>query len=354
MSKTCLESTKRNNYIDFLKGTAILLVVVGHCIQYGSGHVYVLEEEFFNNSLYKLIYSFHMPLFILISGFLFAYSCEKYNTKKFIWNRIKSLCVPILCWGGIDFLIALNERSINKVDLVLVKLGISSILSTLWFLWAILFCSSICYLIKIRFNDNIYIHFGILIFLMIVPELYFLALAKFMYPYFVAGYYFNKKGLYSGQALLTNKKGYLFLGIIYLGLYSLFNRNSFVYITGISIFGKNSLKTVVEQLLIDGYRWIIGFVGCILFISITQNCYKLIRNRNLRVLEKFFVAIGKKSLAIYAFSHYINLFILSKIDFVGNFVSWICQTIVIIGVCYSIAVLVDKIKVLKFIMLGGR
>lgn len=298
MSKTCLESTKRNNYIDFLKGAAILLVVVGHCIQYGSGHVYVLEEEFFNNSLYKLIYSFHMPLFILI--------------------------------------------------------GISSILSTLWFLWAILFCSSICYLIKIRFNDNIYIHFGILIFLMIVPELYFLALAKFMYPYFVAGYYFNKKGLYSGQALLTNKKGYLFLGIIYLGLYSLFNRNSFVYITGISIFGKNSLKTVVEQLLIDGYRWIIGFVGCILFISITQNCYELIRNRNLRVLEKFFVAIGKKSLAIYAFSHYINLFILSKIDFVGNFVSWICQTIVIIGVCYSIAVLVDKIKVLKFIMLGGR
>ena len=100
MSKTCFVATKRNIYIDFVKGIAIVLVVLGHCIQYGSGHVYLFEEEFFNNSLYKLIYSFHMPLFILISGFLFAYSCEKYNIKGFIWNRLKGLCVPILFWGG--------------------------------------------------------------------------------------------------------------------------------------------------------------------------------------------------------------------------------------------------------------
>lgn len=354
MSKTCLEPTKRNNYIDFLKGIAILLVVVGHCIQYGSGYIYVLEEEFFNNPLYKLIYSFHMPMFMLISGFLFAYSCKKYSTKDFIWNRIKGLCVPILFWGGIDFFIALNEKYTNMIDLALIKLGISSFLSTLWFLWALLFCSSICYLIKIVFNDNINIHLGVLTLLIMTPDLYFLSLAKFMYPYFIAGYYFNKKELYSNRVLLTNKKNYLFFGMIYLGLYSLFNRSSYVYVTGISIFGKNSLKTIVEQLLIDGYRWIIGFVGCILFILFTRKCYEIILHRKLHSLEKIFVAIGKKSLAIYAFSHYVNLFILSDIDFAGNLMLWACQTIVIIGICYSIAVLIDKISVLRFIMLGGR
>ena len=67
----------RNKFVDVLKATAIFLVVMGHCIQYGSGNDYYVECTFFENSLFKFIYSFHMPLFMLISGYLFAFSLKK-------------------------------------------------------------------------------------------------------------------------------------------------------------------------------------------------------------------------------------------------------------------------------------
>ena len=45
------------NYIDYSKGIAILFVIFGH-VYWG------------NNIVTTWIYSFHMPLFFIISGFL--------------------------------------------------------------------------------------------------------------------------------------------------------------------------------------------------------------------------------------------------------------------------------------------
>lgn len=75
--------------IDSLKGFAILTVVFGHCIDW------ILKAEIypnFNQILYVLfnfIYSFHMPLFFMISGLLFwyskVYSRFKIKVIDFIW-----------------------------------------------------------------------------------------------------------------------------------------------------------------------------------------------------------------------------------------------------------------------------
>lgn len=61
---------ERSVVIDFIRGIAIILVILGHNIQYGSGVSYYTNELYFDNVLFKLIYSFHMPLFALISGYL--------------------------------------------------------------------------------------------------------------------------------------------------------------------------------------------------------------------------------------------------------------------------------------------
>lgn len=45
----------RNEYLDWLKGFAIILVVLGHC--------WLLD-----NGLFWFIYRFHMPLFFLYIG----------------------------------------------------------------------------------------------------------------------------------------------------------------------------------------------------------------------------------------------------------------------------------------------
>lgn len=53
---------KRDTYLDLCKGILILLVVFGHMLESSDGVV--------GNVIYHFIYIFHMPLFVLISGYL--------------------------------------------------------------------------------------------------------------------------------------------------------------------------------------------------------------------------------------------------------------------------------------------
>ncbi|OYP59578.1 acyltransferase family protein, partial [Prevotella sp. P3-122] len=55
-----MEIHKRLQYVDFLKGFAILCVVVGHIAAFNPKCDLLID----------FVYSFHMPLFFFISGFL--------------------------------------------------------------------------------------------------------------------------------------------------------------------------------------------------------------------------------------------------------------------------------------------
>lgn len=62
---------KRNVLWDVMKGIGIILVVAGHAIQYGSGREYLHANCYFENGIFAFIYSFHMPMLMLCSGYLF-------------------------------------------------------------------------------------------------------------------------------------------------------------------------------------------------------------------------------------------------------------------------------------------
>ncbi|ROT03695.1 hypothetical protein ED388_12660 [Muribaculaceae bacterium Isolate-007 (NCI)] len=49
-------------YIDCLKGFAIFLVVLGHVVQ---------NYNLMDSWIFRIIYSFHMPLFMFMSGYCF-------------------------------------------------------------------------------------------------------------------------------------------------------------------------------------------------------------------------------------------------------------------------------------------
>ncbi len=80
----------RNSTIDIAKGIAIILMVVGHsCCPEG---------------LYKLIYSFHMPLFYILSGY-FLKEDSLANTRSFVLKRWKKQAMPLLICGIISLLL---------------------------------------------------------------------------------------------------------------------------------------------------------------------------------------------------------------------------------------------------------
>lgn len=85
----------RIDYIDKLKGFAILFVVMGHVVE---------KSLTINNTPFNSFYgSFHMPLFMFLSG-IFAYkSFKSFNTNEyasFFKKKALRILVPFLTIGG--------------------------------------------------------------------------------------------------------------------------------------------------------------------------------------------------------------------------------------------------------------
>ena len=79
----------RIEWVDILKGLAIVLVVAGH-MEYAEGAA---------NPGRMLIYSFHMPLFFMLAGYTAALSFSRNgNLLKFVERRFLSVMVPYICW----------------------------------------------------------------------------------------------------------------------------------------------------------------------------------------------------------------------------------------------------------------
>lgn len=90
-------------WADSLKGWLMVLVVLGHAIQY------VMPEGCFNNRLWNIIYSFHMPAFMAISGwFAFKPSKPKEGNFNIIQRRFCQLIIPFILWTLIPMTLSLN------------------------------------------------------------------------------------------------------------------------------------------------------------------------------------------------------------------------------------------------------
>ena len=87
-----------NQYIDYIKGITIILVIIPHCIQYGSGADYLNKCVFYENPIFKFIYTFHMPVFMIISGYLFKFSINRHSFNDIVRSRVTTLLIPILLW----------------------------------------------------------------------------------------------------------------------------------------------------------------------------------------------------------------------------------------------------------------
>ena len=94
------KSLGRIEYIDNIKGIACVLVVLGHAIQ-------AAVTEFDSNLLFKMIYSFHMPLFMFASG-LTLFSVNKNYDHKWLIKKFEGLIIPFVAWMLIPRLITNN------------------------------------------------------------------------------------------------------------------------------------------------------------------------------------------------------------------------------------------------------
>lgn len=83
-------------HIDIIKGFAIILVVLGHIIQFS------LINGGGQHAVYQWIYQFHMQVFFFVSGFLLSgFSLKEtvmYNVSKFT-GKLMRICLPYITWS---------------------------------------------------------------------------------------------------------------------------------------------------------------------------------------------------------------------------------------------------------------
>ena len=288
-------------YLDFVKGAAVFLMIWGHCIQYCATE----EFDFFENSIFKFIYSFHMPLFMMISGYLFAFSCKKRELSNLLVHRTQGLLQPIIMCTIFNYI--LTNVIAKRHFLNLFDAHWFSELGTLWFLWSVLSASII---VGIAFKTTsrqilrVFIIVLGFIFVSLFPNA---EMNIFMYPYFVIGFVFMFMKDKIPQWINNTK--YLALIVFPIMLF-FFSKKHYIYTTGIF----NLEYDVLSVISINTFRWIIGLVGGIFALVILQ--WLVIIAKRIRILSYIINAtasLGKKSLQVYCLSVSLLSFFLPKI-----------------------------------------
>ncbi|MBS4188994.1 acyltransferase family protein [Bacillus sp. FJAT-49705] len=173
---------KREYYFDNAKFILIFLVVFGHFLR-----SYISENETVY-TLYKLIYTFHMPAFILISGFF----AKGFNKQGYIAKISKKLILPYIIFQliySLFYYFLYNEQSI-QVDP----------LTPHWSLWFLisLFSWNIMLILFTKIKPIISIIVAFAIGLMVgyadwITDFLSLSRTFVFFPLFLIGYYLKKE-----------------------------------------------------------------------------------------------------------------------------------------------------------------
>lgn len=125
-------SRERVKYIDVARGIAALLVVVGHSIQ-------VSDSSFDYNIIFRLIYSFHMPLFMFLSGYV-SFKSEGIDGVWLV-NKAKRLVIPFVLWTILPVLFAGDSRNLHMHIIAAFKQPDISF----WFLLILFYCDALLF-----------------------------------------------------------------------------------------------------------------------------------------------------------------------------------------------------------------
>lgn len=128
-----MQTTTRDKTIDFIKGILILFVILGHTTL-GLTDLYSFDDTM--NGIANVIYSFHMPCFIAVSGFLYREYVR--NTSQGIFRRIGHKAFNILLpYAMISVIYWIIKFALS--NLIREPVAVSSLISIPWkpieFLW---------------------------------------------------------------------------------------------------------------------------------------------------------------------------------------------------------------------------
>ncbi len=134
-----ISNHKKIVIVDYAKGIGIFLVVVGHTLV-GLINASIIPPSTLTEFVQKFIYSFHMPLFFIISGLFIERSLRK-PVKQFLINKLQVIVYPYIVWSVLQRSLQIfasnyiNHKGVSFIDIL--KIPYKPIMQ-FWFLHTLL------------------------------------------------------------------------------------------------------------------------------------------------------------------------------------------------------------------------
>ena len=261
---------ERLEYLDMVKGFSIILVILGHIYFRG-----VLVS--------KYIYSFHIPIFFIVTGMLLKYKNES-NIKRVIINRFKGIMIPYFIFDFFNIIeyLCLNGFTYQNIRWNIIDTIVLYGRGPTWFL-PCLFIAEVSFIIirNVFKNDKINIIFCLICFFIpifiVAPNTIILVLFRSMIAigFICFGYYIFEKEYY---------KNYIFIILIILfivlpknsdvELYALKFGNVFLYIVN-AIVGSLMVILIFKKLKTNKVLKNIG-INSLIIMGTHQNILNII------------------------------------------------------------------------------
>lgn len=280
----------RLNWVDWAKTFGIFLVVFGHSFNPSS------SEWSWELELLNLIYSFHMPLFFFLSGYLFK--VKETNFGVYLWKGVKSLIIPYVFLNAVAMifwlLVMALQHDFTRVSYYLYHFFIGTghaPAGPAWFLLSLFFLRAYAYwILKLnKWLQILIVVFAAIMAYVIKIDIWWGADTALMaLPFFIAAYYLKQnKGIsdcqnienYSMQLLLLAMCIFITLFLNHIqgradmhsrlfGNYPLLYypcafAGIFMLISFAKLFNKISLKSI--QTISSGTIIIMGWHGVVIY-----------------------------------------------------------------------------------------
>ncbi|MBQ6319453.1 MAG: acyltransferase family protein [Lachnospiraceae bacterium] len=179
------DTKKRLDYLDMTKGLGMILVLIGH-LQGDS----IFTFSPYIQPLCVFIFSFHMPMFFIVSGILLAIKNDEVKPlKEVAKSRFRGIMIPYL-WFSLFYLIVVVAALIKgEIAVQTLYLNIWYVISgygmnVLWFLPALYLGELLFIFLRRRIRDHIpFITVVVLSNAIVYFLSYFVGIAKYPTPF---------------------------------------------------------------------------------------------------------------------------------------------------------------------------
>lgn len=271
------------------------MVVFGHCNQH------LLELDRFSNHVYIFIYTFHMPLFMMVSGYFAAKSSSmKLSAKNFLLNKSEGLLLPIVTYSLVItlFYLAVGRHGFQGIDDTL-RLFLHRCWAELWFLKALFLSYTFFYFCK-HCQHKVVGLIATLILSQFIRDFNF----NIMYPCFLVGVATRHYSILTRKA--TTDKIIIISGIV-------FTIMAILWCVDLHPDKVDMGYTLSQRFVIDLYRTLMGITGSLFIIAGLYKALGSHQNEESSTFGRSILYVGRNTLEIYILQSFILEIVLSKV-----------------------------------------